>query len=370
MRSSRAAIAVLALLAAAGRGEAQAERDPDPYLALVRSYAHGEQAAAVEELARISEQVQRRGYERIRRLAVRAERCPSCPDAEEFLRLPLKAAVMLHGDRDAVLNPRFAEVEQRRPCPGWQAWLAGEYATLLARWPSTREFARAFFTAMALRCQMDACLDHAQRWAEAGLKLFPRDTMLLYGLGSIHEETAVLITCASGPVPVRSEFQGAPLERERHLRAARRCFAEAVAVEGGFALARVRLGRVLWRLGDAEPARASLEAALPRTIDPATLYLARLFLGRVHEDAGRLDLALLQYRHALELDPRSQAAALALSHVLRLLGDAPASRRQLLQGLAHAGWRLRRDWFWDYLTSTPVAHPDRVFEELRRLSLQ
>jgi tetratricopeptide (TPR) repeat protein len=353
----RAAIAVLALLAGA-RAEGQADGEADPYRPLLESYARGDRAAALEGLAKLPEKAQLRGYEQIRALAVQAERCPSCPFAQTFLRLPLKAAVMLHLDRDRALNPRSDEVEQPRPCPGWQAWLAARYATLLARWPATRAFARAFFVGMALRCQMDACLEHAQGWCEEGLKLFPRDSALLYGLGSIHEEIHALTTSSVGGL------------RERHLRDARAAFAGAIEAEGGFALARVRLGRVLWRLGDAEAARASLEASLPRTLDPATLYLARLFLGRVHEDAGRFDEALLQYRHALQLDPRSQAAAVALSHVLRLQGDGPGSRRQLLQGLAHAGRRLARDQFWDYLMSTPVAHPDRVFDEMRRESLQ
>lgn len=365
---SIAALALPLFAQAAG----QAARDP--YLDLVKGYASGERDAALVGLARLSEGEQMRGFEKIQSLAVAAERCPTCPSAAGFLALPLKAAVMLHVDRDFELNPRGEEVEQPRACPGWQADQAGRYASLLARWPATREYARRFFTAMALRCQVAACLEHALTWGERGLKHFPRDAVLLYGQGAVHEETAVLMTgftqALRPTTATRSDFNYALLARERNLKDARRFLGEAIAADGAFALARVRLGRVLWRLSDLDGARAALEAVPARTVDAATLYLARLFLGRVHEDAGRLDEAQIEYAQALQLDPKAQAAALSLSHVLRLQGDSAGSRRVLEQALAQFGERRVRDVFWDYLTSHVLPHPDKLFDELRRESLE
>ena len=133
------------------------------------------------------------------------------------------------------------------------------------------------------------------------------------------------------------------------LRQARTDLAEAVSSDPDLALARVRLGRVLWRLGQAEAARAALEAALPHAREAKDAYLAHLFLGRIHEDAKRLDQALAEYRQAVDVHPEAQSAAIALSHALQLTGETEESRQALARGL---GNRLSaRDAHWDYLVS-------------------
>ena len=106
-----------------------------------------------------------------------------------------------------------------------------------------------------------------------------------------------------------------------------------------------------------------------RVSDPPLLYLAYLFLGRVHEDAGRLDQAVEQYRVALDIDPSAQAAAVALSNALRVAGDSEESRRVLRAALAQAGRRPRRDAFWDYPTGD-ADRCEKLFADLRREALQ
>jgi len=120
------------------------------YLALLRDYARGERAAAIAGLGALGQRDLERQLGEVQRLVLAAEQC-RCRSPLEGL--PLRAAVMLHADRDSAEQPVSSEPEQPRPCPGWQARLAGRYAALLARLPDTRDFARRFFLAMAQRCQ-------------------------------------------------------------------------------------------------------------------------------------------------------------------------------------------------------------------------
>ena len=87
----------------------------------------------------------------------------------------------------------------------------------------------------------------------------------------------------------RSPGQPAPPREVReHLENAHRALRAAVAVDPSLAEARLRLGRVAWRLGETAEARSALEEVLARKPDAATAFLAHLFLGRLDEDAGRL----------------------------------------------------------------------------------
>lgn len=367
-RFDRVVVAVSLLALAPSGARAQVS---DGYLRLLERYARGNRPEAIAGLSAFGE----RDFNAFHAWGVAASRCGNCKTAEEFLRLPLRAAVMLHADRDSEDRPEPWGNEQRRPCPGRHGSVAGRYAALLARWPETKDFARRFFLSMALRCQWDSCFDHGLRWARDGLKLFPSDALLQLAAGSIIEENATLslVRSTEGTAGLRQrqrdEVRNAVANRASQFREARRYFEESLSSDPELAMARVRLGRVLWQLGEAEAARVALEQASERTLDPALLYLARLFLGRVHEDVGRLDQAALEYRLALALDPKAQAAAVALSHVLRKGGDAEGSRKVLSQTLAHAGRRPAQDAFWNYLMRNAL-HVDELFEALRRETLQ
>jgi tetratricopeptide (TPR) repeat protein len=145
---------------------------------------------------------------------------------------------------------------------------------------------------------------------------------------------------------------------------ARRAYEEALAADMDQAAVRVRLGRVLWRLGEREEAAAALAGAIDDARDaPRIRYLAHLFLGRVQEDGGRLDEAESSYRRALELDPQAQAAGIALAHVLRLAGDEQAAREVAVRTVSYAGRRGGLDFFWEYLTGSVT--PEKLLGDLR-----
>ena len=184
---------------------------------------------------------------------------------------------------------------------------------------------------------------------ERGDPLFPRDTELLLARGSVREESATIGYPLARRRRARPRRASADAFAGRGSKRARQDFADALAIDPGLGLARLRLGRVLWRLGELEPAREQLEAALPSLRDTDHAYLAHLFLGRVHQDAGRLEEAIAEYRLAVALHPSALSAGTALSNALRLAGDADAARSALRQGLASAGRRPERDPLWDYL---------------------
>ncbi len=330
----------------------------DPrYLALLRQYAAGERPQAVGALGQWSPHELRKQLGVVQDARAAAEKCPECPDP--LAGTPLRAAVMLHHDRDRADRPRPSGREQLPRCPGPQARLARDYAATLARIAETREFARRFFLASTLSFQLEACFEDALGQAHAGLDLFPRDAKLLLAAASVLEEEATL--------PIRGERSSAAALRRDWLTSARRDLGEAVAADPDLGLARVRLGRVLWGLGDAAKARDVLEAAVARARKGSDRYLAHLFLGRVHEDAGRLDEALVQYRLAGDLDPGAQSAAIALSHVLLLTGDREGARKALAPGLVRR--ETARDAYWDYLVSNARGVED-MFTALHREALQ
>ena len=321
------------------------------YEALIRRYAAGERDVAVAALG-----AWRPGEldRQVRALQRARPACPSCPDP--IGDLPLKAAVMLHVDRDVMEHPRSRSVEHARPCPGDHARRAGQIAALLADRNGTREFARRFFLSMANRSQWDFCLEAAQQWAHDGLDRFPRDPSLLLALGAAGEEKATLANLPSqDPRGVRTAWY----------REAERALAEAVGADPDLLEARIRLGRVRWYLGQDESARQTLEDALRRGGPPPLPYLGQLFLGQALERVGRATEAARAYEEALALEPQSQAAALALSHLRLSSGNAAGARRVLEQALAHAGRRAESDPYWIYPASNALATDDTL-EALRR----
>jgi tetratricopeptide (TPR) repeat protein len=375
-------------------GEAPAQAKTQ-YRDLVLRYARGERALAVAGLARFPNVVLTqiaRAIEDAGLAAMRGEAGPAAAQAlkrgEVALRrseagdplIPLRAALMLHVDLDEAERPRdpgvMRRTEQPRVCPGRQVLIASRYARLLAGQDETKSFARRFFVALAHGCQWDCCLLDAARWAREGLTLFPRDPELLLAAGSVLEESATLWPGGSTvenpalPPTFREFARAAAAERERvtRYRQARALYEDAIAADDSLIQARVRLGRVLWRLGNREAAQAALEASLERSADPLHSYLAHLFLGQVHEDSGRLAQAVEQYRLSLALDPSAQTAAVALSHALHSAGEGEEARGVLRQALALAGRRALRDGYWDYLALNALHFRD-LFAALRQESL-
>jgi VWFA-related protein len=116
-------------------------------------------------------------------------------------------------------------------------------------------------------------------------------------------------------------------------REAELAFRRAIALDPTLAEAHLRLGRVYQLINRPANAQRELEAAArdARQNDNAlTAYLAELFLGQLHEDAGRSSDALNAYERAIITFPAGYAARLALGHTL------------LAAGRTEEGWAMRR----------------------------
>ena len=251
---------------------------------------------------------------------------------------------MLHADRDILEHPRTESPEHPRPCPGDHARRAGQIAAILAERDGTRDFARR----SSWPSRTDASGTSASTRRSTGL------VMAWNSSRAIHP-------CSSpSALPSRRRPRLAP--SPTRIRVSSRCAARvgcrirAENARFGTATRSARSPRPLGRirtcsrrgsawaacagvLGLDDSARQTLEEALRRGGAPPLPYLGQLFLGQVLERAGRADDAARAFQQALLFEPQSQAAAVALSHVLLSSGDVLGARRVLEEALGHAGRR-------------------------------
>ena len=120
------------------------------------------------------------------------------------------------------------------------------------------------------------------------------------------------------------------------VRRAENLFRQSLKASPSVAETRLRLGRVLQLTNRKSGAlteldRAARDAAESR--DRFTAYLAALFAGQVHEDAGRITEALAAYERAVAAYPPGVVARLALAHTL------------VAAGRSDAGWTMSRSIF-------------------------
>jgi tetratricopeptide (TPR) repeat protein len=330
-----------------------AETEPYP-LALAQLYASGQRAEAIARLEGWSEADMKAELVTLR--SQMRKMGGHLPEG------PLRAAVMLHTDREAYERLQSPVVETVRECGINQH---GGYARsliplLVVQTDTSRDFARRWLMAMALSSQWDLCLDDVERWTREGLKWFPKDAELLLIQGTASETSATL-----SPLP-----GGFGVDQRRiALTKAARDLEAAVALDPDLHEARVRLGRVLWKLEKPAEARVALATALERAKDPWVLYLAHLFLARVLEDGKDLPGAVEHYRAALAIDPRAQAAAVGLSEVLLLQGEEGESREVMNEAMRHAPRAQPRDPYLSFhLGRANLA--EEMLDALRQETLQ
>jgi tetratricopeptide (TPR) repeat protein len=337
---------------------------PPPF-ALAALYASGRRAEAIAKLEGWGESEMKEQLVSLRSLNHKmGGRLPEAP---------LLAAVMLHTDRDLYERLQAPVVESVRVCgidrhAGYARALVG---LLVVQSDQGRESARRWLTAMALSSHWDLCLDDVRRWTHEGLKWFPKDAQLLLIQATAAEESAALT-----PVPAvfanpanRSEGLSDLARRRQDLVEARRDLEAALALDPELHEARLRLGRVLWRLEKPQEARPVLQDLLQRKPDPWERYLGHLFLGRVLQDTGDRPGAIEQYRSALAIDPDAQAAAVALSEAL-LLSGRPAEAREILGRAVQATPRGQpRDAYMSYHLGRSNA-AESMLEALRAETLE
>jgi len=342
------------------------------YTEMVRLYASGARASALALLGSWTERRIREHREGLSEAVGSIRRCPACPTRLAFSKFPVRAALLLHADLE--LQDQFAEPvsEQESRCgTGPHAAIVDHLAVIhLLIDPQAQDFLQPLYLGMARHAEWSHCLPQSQQWARAGLRLFPKDIPLLMALG-IATESSAFFTLAPAP---RTLDLPPSVGRQRDASAAnlrgqwedaRRAFEDVVAVSPDHVEARLRLGRILWRLGRLDAARTRLEAVLGSFAEARLQYLAHLFLGRVLEDNRQWPEAEEHYRVAMSMQPLSETAAVALSHVRFLQGDAESARAILRDGLEAARRRTEFDPWVPYLiTQTPDG--ERILAELRQ----
>jgi tetratricopeptide (TPR) repeat protein len=127
-------------------------------------------------------------------------------------------------------------------------------------------------------------------------------------------------------------------------------YREALALAPTLVEARLRLGRVLTLRNRLDDARVELERAQSEASPGYLAYLAALFLGQVHERAGRREAASECYESAIREYPDCQTAYVALGHLRQAAGDLDAGwgavRQMFRQG--DEPRNPQRDPWWVY----------------------
>jgi tetratricopeptide (TPR) repeat protein len=182
------------------------------------------------------------------------------------------------------------------------------------------------------------------------LQLFPKDGVLLFCRGALHERHSSALMQA-GSDSLTESNRGAPAfgTRQYELTRAERFYREALADQPDHLEARLRHGRVLGDLGRHEEAVSELRRVIDGGATGAFLYFAHLFLGRDHEALGDHDRARAELEQAVALYPNAQTPRLALSQIERRTGRRAAAQRQLqLLTKLPAAERQREDPWWSY----------------------
>jgi tetratricopeptide (TPR) repeat protein len=335
------------------------------YQAVVRRYQSGDREGAVAEAGAWPERRLRDEMTALRALWQEAQACDRCLAADTWERFPVRAALMLHSDS-------AQQARRNGQPPRLQESAAVEVARLLKDDAAHRAFARRWYEAMAGLAQGENRWDEALEWAGRGLRDFPDSADLLLVLGSIEEtvgaQASFLETHETLVDPNTRRSRSELLQRREvheHLEKAHRALRAVVAADPTLLGARLRLGRVAWRLGETAEARSALEEVLSRGPDASTAFLAHLFLGRIDEDAGRLEDAARSYGVALALVPSAQSARFALSHVRLRSGDTPGARAEVEKSVGAARRRPGPDPLWLYPWGPSVGVEDRL-DALRR----
>jgi len=327
--------ATAAILAPPLQTPASAQRSSD-FEGLVDLYLAGDEAQALALLASWSKSEVREHVSKLMKAEGQTRRCLRCPGSLAFSNTQVRAALLLHARREIQENLHPPKGEQVIRCDtGLHAQAVAHLsAILLLVDHKASDFLRPFYLAMARQALWSHCLVESRSWAQAGLKLFPKDGPLIMSVGIASETDAFFAPKPAPRTPgllpsIIRERETEALRLKSILDTARGEYAAAVATAPGLFEARLRLGRVLWRLGQAEAARPHIEAVVSGSTNVDLRYLAHLFLGQIHEDRSQWPEAEQQYRQALDLQPGSQRAAVALSHMRFVQGDTGSARDTL-----------------------------------------
>lgn len=163
------------------------------------------------------------------------------------------------------------------------SWSAAEIAAFAEKW----------YTAAASVFLMVNDPMRAAPIIGRGLQVAPRSGELRLLSGILDEISALSVT-ATDSRGAGQQLRITNARRQAFMRA-KDTLAKLVADEPRFTRARIRLGRVLWMLGEGDAALVELLRAQSETTDPVQRYLAAMFLGAIYEQHGNVTGARVAY---------------------------------------------------------------------------
>ena len=290
----------------------------------------------------------------LRRRQRRSSTCGECQERRSFETFPFEAAAMLLTERDVEERNSSAGPEETPSLPAPLVDAARQILELIPDPERRRRFERPWLLAVALHLFQRGQWPLALRYLDLGLQRYPEDPRFLLARGSLLETQGTLglrvasSTDLAAATTSRRDMASKQAAWSRaEMTQAESCYRRALAADPGLFEARVRLGHVLQRMGQAEKAVPELEGVIAEPdADPHVRYLAWLFLGAIREAEGRPKDAVPAYQAAIGLLPDSQAAYVALSHAFHRLGERAASLESLRETLGRAGRRHGWDPWW------------------------
>lgn len=308
----------LAAFGAPARGQ-NAARPAADYAAVVQAYAASHDAAlAVAPLIEWTDG----------QFGTAVEKYPSQPQprftAAAVLHLEIAAGIVTRSPVGAAKHLEFGVRLVR------SARMTGRNVPQLTP-AETAQFTERWFVAAASTLLSVNDPARAAPFIGRGLAVAPKSADLRLMSGILDEMSA--LSTNSDESRSASQISRMILVRTQALSRAKGTYQKLLADEPRFTRARVRLGRVLWLLDERDEALVELLRAQRETREPVQRYLAAMFLGALHEQAGNLADARMAFETALAAAPASQAATVALGHLDVMAGRpdrAQALARQLL----------------------------------------
>jgi tetratricopeptide (TPR) repeat protein len=161
-------------------------------------------------------------------------------------------------------------------------------------------------------------------YLERALKRFPQDGEVLLAAGSRAEAR----WWRADGNPLRDP--GArPDAGATWLRDAADWLRKSLTANPGLQEARLRLGRVLFLLGDVDSSMTALDAVRSSDADAAWLYVADLFQGDLLEQRGDVAGAARAFASAARRVPNAQSARIAAAHLAHASGDRAAATEEI-----------------------------------------
>jgi tetratricopeptide (TPR) repeat protein len=232
---------------------------------------------------------------------------------------------------------------------------------------ASSEFVRDWYRAIAATFLHQHDFGRARHHLARARVSLPRDPVLLFYAGAMHEGQAMVTEVATQRARARDEASqqtpyrmsdgtlvplasGKDLLVRDELQSAETMYREALRY-GASEEARIHLGRVLGQLGKHREALKVLGTAAPPA-DARLAYFHWLFLGSQYSALGRLKEACTSFERAATLFPTAQVPLLAISQVCLRSGDR-ADALAVVDRIAalpqDTSWRV--DPWWDYYGS-------------------